>query len=160
MTTLSGRLLGEARTYRDLHALLRARTDELRLSFETIDEHMKTLPDGYASKLLAPVPIRGLSQVSMGPILAALCVRLLVVEDCEALERLRRITRTISPAHARGGMLATKKGKKRRYFNVPPDWGRMMNGRRNILLSRRRRKRIATIAAKARWAKKSSRPTA
>jgi hypothetical protein len=59
---------------------IRARQDELDLSCETIDE-IAGLPARYTSKLLAPVPLRGISHMSLTAILGALGIGLVVVED-------------------------------------------------------------------------------
>jgi hypothetical protein len=59
---------------------IRARRDELNLSHEAIDA-LCGFPSGYTSKLLAPVPIRGVSHMSLTAILGALALGLVVVED-------------------------------------------------------------------------------
>jgi hypothetical protein len=59
---------------------IRARQDELDLSCETIDA-LAGFPSGYTSKLVAPVPIRGISHMSLTAILGALAIGLVVVED-------------------------------------------------------------------------------
>ena len=60
--------------------VVRARRDELNISHETIDE-IAGFPAGYTSKLLAPTPIRGISHMSLGAVLGALAIGLVVVED-------------------------------------------------------------------------------
>jgi hypothetical protein len=72
--------------YADLLAALRQRKEELNASMATIDE-VAGLPQGYVSKLLAQ--IKGISRTSLGPLLGALGLKLLVVEDPEALDRVR-----------------------------------------------------------------------
>jgi hypothetical protein len=59
---------------------IRARRDELNLSHETIDS-LAGFPAGYTGKLLAPVPVRGISHMSLTAILGALGIGLVVVED-------------------------------------------------------------------------------
>jgi hypothetical protein len=59
---------------------IRARRDELNLSHEAIDA-LCGFPSGYTSKLLAPVPIRGVSHVSLTAIMGALAMALVAVED-------------------------------------------------------------------------------
>jgi hypothetical protein len=59
---------------------IRARRDELNLSHEAIDA-LCGFPGGYTSKLLAPVPIRGVSHMSLTAILGALALGFVVVED-------------------------------------------------------------------------------
>jgi hypothetical protein len=65
----------------------RARRDELNLSHETIDA-LAGFPAGYTSKLLAPVPIRGVSHMSLGGLLGALALGLVVVEDSVQREKV------------------------------------------------------------------------
>jgi hypothetical protein len=55
---------------------IRTRQDELDLSCELIDE-IAGLPARYTSKLLAPVPLRGISHMSLTAILGALGIGLL-----------------------------------------------------------------------------------
>jgi hypothetical protein len=82
--------LAEVVSYDDLIAALRARKDELDISFLELD-FIGGLTSGHSSKLLAPVRpyMKCLGPVSLGLILGALGLRLLVVEDPEALARVR-----------------------------------------------------------------------
>lgn len=80
------RRLATVRDYDQLHRAVRERVDELGVSRETIDR-VSGLPDGYASKLLAPVPIKGLGRQSLGPMLQALGL-VLVVEVIEEQPRI------------------------------------------------------------------------
>src|SRR5262245_36425277 len=84
---MNDRILGEARDYRELIEVLRARVTELDTTMESVDD-LAGLPTRYCSKLLAPAAIKGLGKVSMGAILGALCTKLLLVEDSEALARI------------------------------------------------------------------------
>ena len=72
--------LGTISSYDDLHAALRRRADELKLSRRTIDD-LAGLADGYVEKLLGPSQVKKLSVRSLGAILAALGVKLVLVED-------------------------------------------------------------------------------
>jgi hypothetical protein len=71
-----------------LLAELRAQRDALNVSHETIDD-LANLPDGYTGKLLAPEPVRGLGYGSLGAVLGALGLALIVVEDSAAAARVR-----------------------------------------------------------------------
>jgi hypothetical protein len=82
------RVLGQVESYAAVHELLRTRADELGLSREVIDE-LAGLQSGYAGKVLAPVPIRRASLETLLLMFSALGLRLVVVEDRAALERLR-----------------------------------------------------------------------
>jgi hypothetical protein len=64
----------------ELVAALRARRDELNISHELIDD-IAGLQSGYTSKLLAPTPGKNLGYMSLGAIMGALGIGLVVVED-------------------------------------------------------------------------------
>ncbi|WP_213737069.1 hypothetical protein [Bradyrhizobium sp. dw_411] len=66
---------------------IRARRDELNISNETIDE-IAGLPARYTSKLLSPIPVRGISHMSLTAILGALGIGLVVVEDTGQREKV------------------------------------------------------------------------
>jgi hypothetical protein len=72
--------LGTISSYDDLHAALRRRADELKLSRRTIDD-LAGLADGYVEKLLGPRQVKKFSVRSLGAILSALGVKLVLVED-------------------------------------------------------------------------------
>jgi hypothetical protein len=69
--------------------VMRAQRDRLNLSHETLDA-ISGLPSGYVGKVLAPEPVRGLGYMSLGALLGALGLALIVVEDSAAAERVRR----------------------------------------------------------------------
>jgi hypothetical protein len=73
--------------YDELVAAMRARANELNVSRATIDD-VSGLQSGYAAKLLANPPIKSFGAVSLGPMLGALGVSLVMVEDVEALARV------------------------------------------------------------------------
>jgi hypothetical protein len=79
--------IAEVRSWNDLHAALRARAESLNVSRLVLDE-LSGLQSGYASKLLAPGPIRHFGRVSLGAMLGALGLKLVVQEDKEALARV------------------------------------------------------------------------
>jgi hypothetical protein len=72
--------------YDGLLAALRQRAIELNASLESIDE-VAGLPTRYTTKLLGGV--RGLGRVSLGPLLGALALKLVVMPDDAALARIR-----------------------------------------------------------------------
>jgi hypothetical protein len=73
----------------ELIEVLRERRDLLNISHETIDE-LAGLPSGLTGKILAPEPIRGVGYGSLGPLLGALGVAILVVEDSAAATRVHQ----------------------------------------------------------------------
>ena len=76
------------RSYDDLHATLRARADALEISRQAIDE-LAGLPAGYAGKLLGGGQVKKFGGLSLELMLQTLGLRLVVVEDPEALGRLQ-----------------------------------------------------------------------
>jgi len=135
--------------YSSLHAALRARAESLHVSRETVD-HIAMLPDGYAAKLLAPEPIKILGKLSLGGVLEALGVKLVLVEDVEAMakfakKRVERDEKSVRKLNMVSMANATwlwtsktaRKLTKLRMDKISPD----------------RRSRIARKAARARWRK-------
>src|SRR4051794_38656581 len=85
--------LAIVRDYKELIAAIRARRDALDITHETIDA-VAGLQAGYTSKLLVDPPMKCAGRVSLGAMLGALGLMLLVVEDPAALERVRaRLTK-------------------------------------------------------------------
>ncbi|MGB7831300.1 MAG: hypothetical protein WBL84_03735 [Xanthobacteraceae bacterium] len=80
--------LGVCRTSDDLRAILRARFAALGVSFETVD-HIAGLPTRYTAKVIGLQPTRRFGQFSLDGLLGAAGVKLVVVEDAEALDRVR-----------------------------------------------------------------------
>jgi hypothetical protein len=80
--------LGVCHTADDLRAILRARFAALGVSFETVD-HVAGLPTRYTAKVIGLQPTRGFGQLSLDGLLGAAGLKLVVVEDAEALDRVR-----------------------------------------------------------------------
>jgi len=91
-------------SYEDVISVFRDRCDELEVSRNEID-HLSGLATGYASVLLSKstTPRKIFGPLSLGRILDALGLRLLVIENSELTARtLRRRTRRVSThAHYR-----------------------------------------------------------
>jgi len=87
-------------SYADLHAALRARAEELRVTRSSLDE-VSGLQAGYVSKLLAPTQIRRLGPMSLGPMLQVLGMSLCLVEDASAATFLKRLEPRRNSACAR-----------------------------------------------------------
>jgi hypothetical protein len=79
-----GRILATVNDYPGMLAALRARAEELRISRETIDQ-VAGLPSGYSGKILGIKQVRRLNLISLGPVLGALGIKLVMVEDAAAL---------------------------------------------------------------------------
>lgn len=148
--------LGIARSYDDLHRIMRARADELEVSRLVLDE-TAGITAGHSSKLLAPRPMRRLGAVTMPAMLGALGLALVVVEDPEALARIARLPKRRSTnvrhrdASEREPMLPAEKPRGPKHPQRGSDWAQQMNARRSFRLSRRKRSEIARRAARARW---------
>jgi hypothetical protein len=98
MTTPAPRQLAVIHDYDELLAAIRARRDELQITHETIDD-VSGLQPGYTSKLFAPRPIRHLHSVSLGLVLGALGLAIVLVEDQIALARVSgRLVKRERPA--------------------------------------------------------------
>jgi hypothetical protein len=80
------RQLAVVTEYGQLVAALRARAEELNVSNLLLDEIGGT-QTGYCSKIL--IGIKTLGRISLGCILGALAIKLIVVEDTEQLDRIR-----------------------------------------------------------------------
>ena len=86
--------LAEVRTYDDLLIALRARANRLELAGETID-NLSGLPERYSAKILSAFShkrgkqVRRIGMLSLGPILGALGLKLIVAEDPEALRHVQ-----------------------------------------------------------------------
>jgi hypothetical protein len=94
--------LRQLATFSDYGGLVRAlrdRAEELDVSRLTLDE-ISGLPSGYSGKLLAPVPIKNLGPIALGPILGAMGVCLILAEDPQQLARVsdRLVKRCQGPA--------------------------------------------------------------
>jgi hypothetical protein len=81
-------IVADVRTLEGLRLALRSRADALNISRETLDE-ISGLQEGYSGKLLAPTPIKNLGDLSLSLLLASLGLRLVLIEDPAALERVQ-----------------------------------------------------------------------
>jgi hypothetical protein len=155
----------------DIQRALRARALDLKIVFDARTRNLAEgegripsldnvvgLPEGYAAKLLAPVPLKSFGRTSLGPMLTALgCELWLVVDHVAVAKYTARIERNPHRnGSASGRMLPTK--RKRRYPKLGPEWSRIMNARRYLLVPEGKRKSIARTAANARWGKPLDQP--
>jgi hypothetical protein len=153
------RRLAIVRDLEGLHAVMRARADELQVARTTIDD-LAGIQSGYASKVMSPKPIKTLlGRRTLGPILGALGLALVVIEDKEALARIAG--RLVKKRHGIDASLGSLPTELRIAVDQTAagiikrdriDWSRRANEARNKLPKRERR-RIARLAARARWTK-------
>lgn len=83
------RQLAVVTDYDTLQDALRDRADELQASRATIDD-LAGLPSGYSGKLLGKAQVRGITKLTLGPLLQTLGLKLIVVEDKETTAKIRR----------------------------------------------------------------------
>jgi hypothetical protein len=76
------------RSMADVLAALRARRDELGITFETLDA-IAGWPCRYGAKLLAPEPSKNMGWQSLGLGLGALGTMLIMIEDEEQIRRVQ-----------------------------------------------------------------------
>src|SRR6476620_3634046 len=82
------RVLTEINTFEGLRLALRDRRVALDVSCETVDE-LAGIAAGHTSKLLSPTGLKKLGNVTLPLLLGALGLRLILIEDGPALERVR-----------------------------------------------------------------------
>jgi hypothetical protein len=80
--------IGEARSHDELIQVMAERKSALGLSNEFLDNTIP-LSDGHTDKVLGPSRERGLSQFTLDGMLAALALKLVLVEDPEQAARMR-----------------------------------------------------------------------
>ena len=146
------RELATVRSYEELHAVMRARADELAVTRETIDA-VAGLQPGYAGKVLAPKPIKRLGPVTLPLMLGALGLALVVVEDESALVKVkpRLVKRSLPLMHS----ASVHVHFSRRFLRQIQRKGGA-NSRKN--LSPKKRRALARRAARARWHKPPAAP--
>ena len=151
--TTTPRQLAIVTTYDQLMDVFRRRVAELELTHEVVD-HASGMQSGYASKLLAKIPIRQLGKISLGPMLGCLGLRLTVEEDLEALQRIElRLTKRDRKKQDAGLNVPATKKRRRPRFPKGPEFARIMRVRQILNQSPKQRSRIARLASKARWRK-------
>lgn len=159
------RIVGTADNSLGLIAALRERlTGDLGLSYATIDA-LAGWGETYATKVLGPEPFvpkdangwrptaRSLGPLSLDILLGVACVRLMLVEDPAALERLRRhrdYVRRRRPVRSRGAHDYIVRRDTREHMR---QMGRLGGLATAAKLSAKRRTALARKAAKARWHK-------
>jgi hypothetical protein len=151
------RQIATVRTMDELHEVLRRRADELKMSRATIDA-ISGLQSGYAAKLLAPVPIKMVGKVSLGPMLETLGLVIIVAEDAGALERIQRRSDAAARNESQVRLLTAGEHQlvvfklSRRHMKKLARLA--TKGRKQIPPSKRRR--IARRAALVRWRRKAT----
>jgi hypothetical protein len=152
-TAAPDRVIGTAHSYDELIDAFRKRCDEFGATRESID-HLAGLPAGYCSKVFAHKPVKGFGRVSLGPLLGALGLKLVIVEDAEALAKVK--LRLAPCVYAGSRVLARKRRKRFSLFRGNPDLARKIRHLQILEQTPQQRQRIARKAASARWAKRQA----
>lgn len=100
---------GVANDYDGMIELVRYRLHELQTTNLEVDA-VSGLHSGYTSKTTAPIPIKSMGKVSMGPLLQTLGLALIVVRDDEAFAKIEhRLAKRVRPHQpANGGSIRPK----------------------------------------------------
>jgi hypothetical protein len=146
-------MIGVVYSYTDLQSLLRLRAEQLGISRELIDQ-ISGLPAGYAGKILSANPTKRLGPDTIGPMLGTLCVKLVMVEDECALAKYGRRMVPRDNIQARNAAHAYPARMDRIRHEIQRALAVLGGNARSAKLSPEHRKRIARIAARARWKKR------
>lgn len=139
--------------YEQLCAAFKARVLQLETNHLAVDV-LAGLPVGYTGKLLGGVPMRTIGRLSLGPLLGALGLKLIVAEDLELVEKIgkRLAKRKFREWDAGRRVLAAKKRRKSK-FPPGPEHARLMRNRQILTQTPAKRSAIARKAARCRWNK-------
>jgi hypothetical protein len=147
--TAPGRQIAIVRSYDELIDALRARALELGATREAIDD-VSGLQKGYSAKVLAPAAPKGLGRISMGPILNALGVMLVMTEDADAIARYTKRLGTGNLSYMLNGAKNAPVIFKFSLRHMKKIASRSAAGRMKKIPAWKRRA-IARKAARARW---------
>jgi hypothetical protein len=142
------RIVGEIIEYSDFVETIRNRVAELGIHGTRFDA-LAGWPEGYLSKLICAHPVRRIGMTSMGPLLSAMGVKLVMVEDPVGTARLRRLPPR-NPSYVRvmpadAGMTLTARMLKR--------IRRLGGEARMAQLTPKQRSALGRKAAAARWSR-------
>jgi hypothetical protein len=139
-------ILAVARSLDDVREAVRLRCAQLGITRNELDERAG-LTEGHAGKLLSLRGVKHLGRVSLGRVMAATDLVLIVAVDGEPVEQIEqaiadRHIASISQANNKAPHWRSGKGST---------WGRRMAARRALKLTAEQRSEIARKAAQARW---------
>lgn len=144
-------VIAECRDYESLVRGFRSRIAALNVRCEDID-HIAGLPLRYCAKLIAPIPVRSIGKTSLPLLLRVLGLKLILAVDGEVPPRITAQRRSAGRA-----MLA--EGKRHSRHVLPfrdPEVARRARAIQLLQQGPRKRKLIARLGGKARWAKARS----
>jgi len=110
MPILIDTFFATASTYEELHAALRLRAERMNVSREAIDA-VSGMPTGYTGTLLAPARGKRLGKTSTPLLLRSLGLKLIVVDDPEAVAVMAKRYEQRTAFNARAG---NKNNRRRR----------------------------------------------
>jgi hypothetical protein len=158
------------RTAEDIVAAYRRRIAELGIAHATVDA-ISGLPDGYTSKLLAPVPMKTMSRKAIELLNGALAMGFVVAVDDEQTKLVQRRwaqrKRPIRPS-ALASRVSTDdempevpnlqpQNRNSEYMKMIGKRGASKGGKRRMkTMGKRARQRIAAHAARIRWSKRDA----
>jgi hypothetical protein len=138
------RQIAVIRSYDDLHRGLRDRSSELGMTRADLDAKAG-LADGHAGKLLGQRQVKRFGNLTLGLVMGALKVALVMVEDSDIVAPPAEHT------DASHSMRATPGSGSRWRFPKGPDFARSMGARRVHKQTPEQRSAAARKAAQARW---------
>jgi hypothetical protein len=154
------RPLAICRSYHDLRRAIVDWCERIGMSRAELDLKAD-LAEGHSGKLLAPRAIKKFGAVSLGRVLAAAGLVLIVAVEPEADDvdvDLRERVAAAASGSASERTHGQRPGEHWRSIKGTA-WARRMNGRRALKLSPARRREIARQAAQARWRRRPILPT-
>ena len=137
------RTLAVVREYDELIAAVRARMEELEMTFDILD-HRSGVQVGYSAKVLGPTPSKRFGPVSLGCILGALRMKMVLVDDPAAVQNHRR-------KHEKRRMAAIVRPMVRIPWLLTSDRARELNEIRWRKVPAEERRRIAIEMNRVRW---------
>lgn len=148
--------LAEFSDYEGLRKALNVARDHRKMPLRVMND-LIDCPEGYFEKIMGPKPIRRMGLQSLGWAFAALGVKCIIVEDPAAWAKIERHSRfkTRDEAHFISSMHA--EGKHHVVtWRFLKKISRAGGKARAMKLTQHQRKKIARMAAKARWAKRQA----
>lgn len=146
--------LGEARSYDELHTILRERAAQLQLTREAIDD-LAGLTRSHTSKILCPEKIRLPTSRTLESLLGALGVKLIAAADEESVARFRarrEALKSPTPIRTAGRPAAIENAAREVIRKQCSAAGRKGAAARLAKTTPEMRSRSARRAATAKWA--------
>ncbi len=143
-------ILALIHNYHELQEALRERAEKLQVSRQALDD-IAGLQGGYTAKLLQPVPVKPMGIMSLGALLGAMGVRLVLIEDQAALARVK--SRLVSSMSERSGLTMPTRNSLPGHdiWKGNRFWGKALAVRRMAKLSHEELSHMARHAAFYRW---------